>query len=477
MENKIETVNTETRNIIDALLPPVKVKTKKLYDFEISDTGNGQRMQHLFGHKWLFCEESSKWIYFDGLTWVGSRNKINDDYNEMRELFKQEVIKDRPDFYGKDSADSVAKLCNFMTSSGNGNKPNYALERFSQCSGQMVSTSIFDQNLDIIAFNNAVVDLRTGQQIPASPDQYIIKKTGVEFDPSATCPTWEKFINTVTQGDASLINYLQVLSGYWMTGHTKDQAVYMLLGSGRNGKSVFLNTLSKALGEYATSSNENLLTEQKTTTLATIKGSRLVVLNELGENLRAVSTRLKLLASSDRIQVERKYVDPELFIPTHKLLIATNISPSVSGWDYAICRRMRLIPFKYTIADSEVDEELEDKLVKELPGIVNWMLTGAKKWYADNKKIETPECVVTDTKEYLLEQDIIGMFMRECLEKKAEECCPASIVFRSFQAWAEINGIKTNTSQITLTKEICRRPGYSKVNKSNVPYIQGISVK
>lgn len=468
-----------------------QTENPNLLDIPFTDVGNGQRMNALFGQDWVFSRQTNTWFEYDGLTWQEDlNNRISTRRAEMMNIFKSQLYAhslSTENFVVNSPLDildttnipkSLRTAFKFISDSDNNHRPEVCLRRFSELPGKTIDTAVFDQSRDLLAVSNAIIDLRTGTSTTPARDQFLTKRSNVKYDPTAKCPTWDKFIHTVTQGDAELAKYMQILSGYWLTGHTSDQAVYMLKGSGRNGKSVFLQTLTSLMGVHAASTSADLLTEKDTLLLSQLRGVRLAVLNELGENLRAASVRLKMLASSDTIQATKKYENPITFSPTHKLLIATNVSPTVAGWDYAICRRMRLIPFTYTIPDDQVDTEIHEKLNPELPGILNWCLEGAKQWYANNKKIEIPTIVKEMTGEYLKDQDIIGNFIEACLEATDENTStPASCVYNTYKNWAVENGINSLLTQIMLTKDLTNRNGFFKVKKSNVPHIGGLKIK
>ncbi len=93
------------------------------------------------------------------------------------------------------------------------------------------------------------VDLKTGEQSRPRREDYMTKITGAA--PGDTCPTWLAFLDRVTDGDNELQRYLQRVVGYSLTGRTHEHAVFFLYGTGANGKSVFVNTISGMMGTYA----------------------------------------------------------------------------------------------------------------------------------------------------------------------------------------------------------------------------------
>jgi putative DNA primase/helicase len=94
----------------------------------------------------------------------------------------------------------------------------------------------------------AIIDLRTGRSVPPSPYDYMTKSTAV--CPGGDCPIWESFLNRITGGNSELVDFLQRVAGYCLTGATTEHALFFAYGTGGNGKGVFINTISKILGGY-----------------------------------------------------------------------------------------------------------------------------------------------------------------------------------------------------------------------------------
>jgi putative DNA primase/helicase len=90
-------------------------------------------------------------------------------------------------------------------------------------------------------------DLRTGKIHEHRRTDHISKITAV--GPGAECPTWLRFLDRVTGGNSELQSFLQRMVGYSLTGSTREHALFFLYGTGANGKSVFLSTISGLLGD------------------------------------------------------------------------------------------------------------------------------------------------------------------------------------------------------------------------------------
>ncbi len=80
----------------------------------------------------------------------------------------------------------------------------------------------------------------------------ITKQTAVAPAPAGIEPSlWLQFLRDVFDGDAEVISFIQRAAGYALTGMTSEHKMLFLYGTGRNGNSVFLNTLFDLFGDYA----------------------------------------------------------------------------------------------------------------------------------------------------------------------------------------------------------------------------------
>ena len=107
---------------------------------------------------------------------------------------------------------------------------------------------------DSMAFNtpNGVLNLRNGELINHEPHLYISKISTTEIQKRQIAPEWIKFLDDIFAGDPDLIRYIQKAIGYSLTGSTAEQCAFFCYGTGRNGKSTFLDAISEIIGDYAT---------------------------------------------------------------------------------------------------------------------------------------------------------------------------------------------------------------------------------
>jgi len=111
------------------------------------------------------------------------------------------------------------------------------------------STDDFDAQTWLLPVLNGTLDLRTGHLLQHRREDFLTRLAPVEFDPDAACPRWETFLARVLP-DPEVREFVQRLVGYMLTGSVAEQCLAFLLGIGRNGKSVFVETLAALWGEF-----------------------------------------------------------------------------------------------------------------------------------------------------------------------------------------------------------------------------------
>jgi len=285
-----------------------------------------------------------------------------------------------------------------------------------------------------------IVDLRTGVIRPAMAEDYMTKITAVA--PGGACPLWHRFLETVTGDNPGLEKYLQVACGYSLTGLTTEEVLLFLHGQGANGKSVFIRTVSGALGSYHTAAPvETFLDSQvdrHPTELAMLRGARMVTAAETEQGRRWSESKIKTLTGGDKVAARLMRQDYFEFYPQFTLWVFGNHKPGLRSVDKAISRRLRLLPFTTTIPDDERDNGLGDKLKAEWPGILAWMIEGCLIWQREG--LVAPQVVSEATDEYLASEDAIGRWLEECCVRDPSAWTGTTDLFGSWKSWAENNG-------------------------------------
>ncbi len=210
-----------------------------------------------------------------------------------------------------------------------------------------VPDDIWDRDPLLLGVRNGVVDLRTGDLLSSSPEQYISLCAGIEFQADAVCPTFNRFLERV-QPMPHQRDYLQLLAGYSATALTREQLMHIHFGSGGNGKGTFFEVLHQALGDYADAASPALMDakgdrREQLYAIAKLVGKRLVSVSETDSNMQLAMAALKRLTGEDPVAARHMHQDLFTFKPVCKLHLSTNHLPSTRDNSYGAKRRLRIV--------------------------------------------------------------------------------------------------------------------------------------
>ncbi|MBB5866197.1 phage/plasmid primase, P4 family [Xanthomonas sp. 3058] len=311
----------------------------------------------------------------------------------------------------------------------------------------------------LIGLRNGVYNLASGVFREHARDDLLTKVASVDFHADARSPLWDGFVHRIMGARPEMVRYLRQLAGYMLSGVRTQHILPIAFGSGANGKSTFLGALQALMGDYAGVAAPGLLIanplQQHPTGVASLHGKRLVVASETGEGARLNEDLVKQLTGGDKLTARLMRGDFFEFVPTHLLFLQTNHRPRIRGNDDGIWRRLKLVPFTQTIPANERDASLPEKLLGELPGILNWCLDGWADYHAHG--FVEPADVALATSEYRTDSDHVGTFIDERCVIDGISAVPAAFLYSAYKAWCTEAG-EHALSQRTLGQRLAERP-------------------
>ena len=301
------------------------------------------------------------------------------------------------------------------------------------------SADELDKDQFCLGVSNGWLNLKNNTFLGPDPLKMITKSVKSDFVTNAEAHLWEKILQDIFEGDQSLIDFFQRAVGYSLLGDTKEQCLFICHGSGANGKSVILETIKDILGDYAqTMPIEILLKGRKNVGAASpetarLKGIRFALASESERGQTWSSSLVKQLTGGDTITARHLYGDIFEFKSEATIWITSNFKPRVDALDDAMWRRMILIPFNRIFSDKERDYDLSDKLKKEYPGILKWMVDGLKKY--NEIGLNKPEKILNAVSEYRKEMDTVHRFVEEKCTLDGISRIPLKILKSAYQEW------------------------------------------
>lgn len=340
-----------------------------------------------------------------------------------------------------------------------------------------------DLDAHIYFFNviNGTFDLESGEPVfrPHRREDYLTACAPVEYQPGATCPNWIQFLNRIFNGDEALIQFVQRVVGYSLTGDTSEQYFYFFHGVGANGKTVFFEVIFMLFGEdYTVKSNIEMVLLQRQTRetheVARLVGKRICVLSEIPAGRRLNESLVKDLTGSGAVDARNLYERGFSFHPQAKLFMYGNHKP-VIGDSMSIWRRVQEIPFTVTIPKEEQIpmRDLLNTFRPELPGILNWALDGYCSYREQG--LRPPNAVTKAVNEYREESDTLHRFMEEHCQELASLSTPCKAVFEQYKKWCENNG-EHPVSMRVLTTKFKERGFEIRAGTGNVKFIHGLGL-
>lgn len=449
-----------------------KASSLKLYSFD--DTGNAQRLVDMFGQKIGYNYTDKRWMLYSKIKWV------YDETGYIQNLIDKsiEAMKQEKDWYiqqdeeNNDKNQTMLKAWEKHFKKSRSNNAKNALEKEVRHYVPLIP-SYFDRHKMLLNTPAGVIDLNTFQVRQSTPKDYFTKSVNANFDKNAKCSLWDKFLKTIFNNDKELIQYVQKAVGYSLTGSTAEQCAFFLYGSGRNGKSTFIDIIRELLGDYARNIQpETLMIKNNNginSDIARLKGARFVTTVEPNEGLRLNEGLLKQLTGGDAITARKLYAEEFEFKPEFKIWMATNHKPIIRGTDLGIWRRVHMIPFNVIIPENKVDVQLTEKLLKELDGIFLWALRGLALYHKEGLKM--PLSVQEAVEDYKKEMDVVSRFLDDCTQKAYAKCVKASELYRIYTQWCSQNG-EYQMSNTKFGKEISQK--YERVKKRDGWYYTGM---
>ncbi len=417
--------------------------SSNLLSYRCNDAGNVERLIAMHSQNLRYCHQMKKWLCWDGMHWAPDRTKYANYLAKcMFSEYLNQAIRE-----GNDIHEKFAKSCLDVK------RINSVLEMAQADPRLIIDASDLDRHQYFLNFQNGTLDLRAGELHPHFRGDYLTQILDYEYDPDAVCPEWLEFLNTIMDNNAEMTNWLQKAIGYSLTGRTTEKKLYICYGGGNNGKTTFLDVKRQILGPYAGKLQISSLMSQRNKTSnhaqpdqASLRSIRDVMTSETDEDRQLDEQEVKLLSQGTgkaTYRARHLYEEYIEFPETWTIWMDANHRPEVRGRDDAIWNRLCLIPFTITIPNQMIDRHLSEKLMKEAPGILAWMVKGAVQWC----KLETtkvglgkPPEIEEAGQEWRNESDHFMDFIEEfCVFDPHAEAITSTLRSK-YQYWCEAEG-------------------------------------
>jgi P4 family phage/plasmid primase-like protien len=292
---------------------------------------------------------------------------------------------------------------------------------------------------ELVPSPGGVLNLRTGEVMPATPQ--LFARTALDFTPDPAAPQpelWLRFLGQVwpDDDDPACIAALQEFMGYLLTPDTRLQKALMMVGPPASGKGTILKVMARLVGlGNTTSPSMNSLSNGRFG-LAPLLNKTLMTVGDMRigpkTDVAALEENLLRITGEDRVSVDRKSISAVEVRLTARMAIATNELPRFNDSSGALARRLITLTQRQSFKDNP-DMELEEKLARELPGILNWAMVGWRS-VRDNKRITEPESSRVAARDLVDLASPVPEFVDDCCILGPFEV-DKNELFETFRAW------------------------------------------
>ncbi len=413
-----------------------------------------------YGDDLRYVKEWRAWI-----RWNGQRWESDEGAHSVRKIAQNFLRHDMERMCQHIADDDKRKRCyawvvKSQSDSGINGMLSLAADHLS------ITASMLDSNPMLLNVENGTIDLRTGERREQRKEDLLTKLAPVEYKPDADCPTFKAFVSRIFQNEAGtdqpdVESYVQRALGHSLTGDTSAQAMFLLYGGGCNGKTTLLNAVKAVLGEgeYAMSARSEMLMVDRNRDNKEgevhLFGKRFVASSETEAGSRFNESLVKRLVDNQTIRARKLYAGEFEFRPTHTLFLDCNHLPRITGDDFSIWRRVKVIPFLQQIMPEERDRHMGERLAAEKSGILKWLLEGLRQYQVNG--LAEPSEITGAIEEYRNQNDDVGLFLAECTEEGMDFYVSSEGLFKAYQRWAERNGIRNVMHNKGFSKKIKER--------------------
>jgi len=311
---------------------------------------------------------------------------------------------------------------------------------------------------------------------PHTREHFRTTQLPIEYDPAAEAPKFDQFLEQIFLNDpdaAAKIQAVLEMMGYTLMAHCRHERFIILVGSGANGKSVFLAVLEALCGPDNVAGVQPSMFD-RSFQRAHLHGKLANIVTEIKQGEVIDDASLKGIVSGEPTTVEHKFKDPFVMRPFATCWFGTNHLPHTRDFSDALFRRALIIEFNQTFKPElgNCDPQLKDKLMEELPGILKQSLDA----YSDALKFgfTIPASCKAARENWRLEADQVAQFVEsECIKDPEERVIPQHL-FNAYREWASDNGIQRMLTMKSFRDRL-NRLGFGAQKSSGARYITGIN--
>ena len=429
--------------------PMVSADQNGLSELEVADN-----FCNCIKKEFLYNLNTKLWHHWTGKVWgIDQRNEIKTEYRIFaRTLYTLLVTAPDPEQRKK----MFGRIQFFNSKTGQDNIINLVSHTL-RCLSED-----FDKNENYLNTQNGTIEFVNDDIIfrEHRKEDMISHICNIEYNPEIPIPDiWTNHISTIMRGDKELIDNLQFILGYLLEGGNPLERFSFFTGTGRNGKSVTLRTMSYILGDYSIEVNPLALMEIGNKTNSPerkrMRGRRFILAQETRKQEDKAndlcvfdSGFIKACSGRDVLSFRDNHSNVmEEFYIKGQVVLSTNNRPKINDNSTAFWDRIIMIPFTHYFPEDERLPDIDKTFQENASGIFNWLIAGWRQ-YREVKQFKASEDVQALIDEYRTESDEYALFVRDCIEREPNNNVNVTDVLTLYKSWCKQNSCfpKTDTA-------------------------------
>lgn len=442
--------------------------------YAANDDGNAQYLYDRVKGEYHYLAEEKMYIRWNGIKWVADQRFALEHEYRMMAREKCERAQQLDDEAGM----------KWWTRAVNKSRVDAALSMIRSEPGFTVIASELNIDHHMINVENGILDLETGELQPHDPARKMTQVMGAAYDPEATCPQFEGFMERVLP-DPDMRTYAQRALGYSLLGDADQRSLFLICGPSGTGKSTLMSTMELIFRDYGVSAPPGTLraagrdSSNPSNDLHTLRGKRFVSTSETNEHTAYNEDLIKRLTGRDRIQSRRLYQDFQDWSPVCTIWLATNHPPRFSSDDDAIWRRAKIVPFTTVLlGEGQIPDYAHNVLAGERDGILNWLLAGLSDYRRFG--LGEPEAVQEAAREIRTQSDPVSRFLDDRVTDgvlargDAEYQMRSSELYAMYAEWARQTGERPLGSRRFMNRISSGQEGLEMIRVQGTYFWRGV---
>jgi putative DNA primase/helicase len=314
-----------------------------------------------------------------------------------------------------------------------------------------VTTPVKSMMRDIMNFQNCTLEIHSDGRVVQRehrPTDYLHYTLAYNYDPKATCPKWQQFLDEVIPEPEKQANLAEFLGSCF--SNVKHEKILLLYGTGANGKSVVLVVVTDLFGK--TNLVHNTL-EEITDERGYFRGNLMTaLLNFAGEISDKVNPDgLKKLASREPMNGRYVWGRPFEVKDYCRSAFNCNVLPKVKEASDGYFRRFLIIPFEVTIPEDRRDPELPATIIEtDLPGIMNWVIAGLQRLLKNNGKFTHSPASESILKQYMESSMNVSLFVQDVIGEQKGDFQSSKLYSEYLQYCSQMEYSPVNTKEFSI---------------------------